>query len=109
MSPIEGLDNGYPMLESKFKRDFQLKAMRRFDGLIFVNVTPQNNFWGIPDSYFFFGPNWGALESKRSSTASRRVHQEYYVNLLNSMSYARFLHPGNEKEILDEMEYLFSK
>lgn len=98
---------------SKLERDFQSHLIKRlklmFEGCI-VLPTDGNYMQGLPDILIFYGPKWAALEVKRSSTASIRPNQEYYVGKMNEMSFARFIFPENEEEVLHELQQaLFSR
>lgn len=59
---------------------------------------------GIPDLLLLYKGRWAGLEVKRSKSAPYRPNQEYYVNKWNEMSYAAFIYPENEADILDELQ-----
>lgn len=63
-----------------------------------------NRVQGICDILVLRGSTWVALECKRSKDAPHRPNQDYYVDKMNGMSYAAFIFPENEKEILDEVQ-----
>ena len=93
-----------PKLESAFKsRVLSFIREELLPGSITLHLDP-NTRQGIPDTQVLFERRWGFLEFKRSATASLRPNQEYYVDLLNSMSFARFIYPENEWEVLRELE-----
>lgn len=62
---------------------------------------------GVPDLTVFCGNKWAALEVKKSANASHRPNQNYYVDKMNRMSYATFVYPENEKEVLAELHKKF--
>lgn len=94
------------MLESKFQSELIHKLNTRFPYCIVIKNDP-NYIQGIPDLIVLNGDKWVALECKKSKTASHRPNQEWYVERMNSMSYATFVYPENQGEVLDEIQKLF--
>lgn len=92
---------------AKLERDFQAKLIKeikdRFPGCM-VLKNDSSYIQGIPDLLILFEDKWASLEVKRSNTASHRPNQEYYVDLMNNMSFSRFICPENKEDILHEME-----
>lgn len=89
--------------ESQFQANLIKKLKNRFpDAIVLKNDA--NYIQGIPDLLILRGSKWAALECKKDEGSSRRPNQEFYVNKMNEMSYATFIFPENEKEVLDELE-----
>ena len=63
-----------------------------------------NRIQGICDILVLRGNTWVGLECKRNAKAPHRPNQDYYVDKMNQMSYASFIFPENEEEILDEVQ-----
>lgn len=95
---------------SKLERDFQAKLIMelkvRFPDCI-VLKNDSSYIQGIPDLLVLYKDRWATLECKRSNTASHRPNQEYYVGLMDEMSFSRFICPENKKEVLHELELAF--
>lgn len=77
-----------------------------FPGCIVMKNDP-NYIQGIPDLIVLWNDRWAALEVKRSSKASHRPNQEYYVEMMDNMSFSRFIFPQNKEEVLDELQRSF--
>lgn len=97
---------------SQLERDFQRNLVEtiksRFPGCVVLRNDPRTNPQGIPDLTVLYKSKWCCLECKRSNTASRRPNQDYYISMLNTMSYANFVYPENVEEVLNDMEYTFA-
>lgn len=92
--------------EGKFKKQLKQHINELFPEAIIMQTDPEQ-IQGIPDLLVLMNDKWAALEVKKSKKASRRPNQEYYVNLMNKMSYAAFVYPENEDGILDELQQTF--
>ena len=92
------------MLENKFKTNLIKEIKERLPGCIVLHLDP-NEKQGIPDLLVLYNDKWAALEGKKSANATHRPNQDYYVDLMNEMSFAAFVCPENRKEILDELQF----
>lgn len=93
-------------LESKFQAGLIKEIKDRLPGC-YVLKNDAGYLQGIPDLLVLYKDKWGALECKRSETASHRPNQDYHVNAMNEMSFASYICPENKEEILDEMVSTF--
>lgn len=94
------------MLENKFKTELVAEIEDMFPGCIVVHLDP-NEIQGIPDLLVLYENKWAALEGKKSANAPHRPNQDYYVNLMNKMSFASFIYPENKEEVLYELQQAF--
>ena len=94
------------MLENRFKTVLINDLKELFPDCIILHMDP-NEIQGIPDLLILYKNKWAALEGKRFAKASHRPNQEYYVDLMNRMSYASFIYPENKEEVLDELQHAF--
>lgn len=93
-------------MANKLERDFQAKLIKEikniFPGCIVMKTDP-TYIQGLPDLLILNKDKWAALEVKRSEKASKRPNQDYYVDKMDSMSYASFIYPENKEDVLDEL------
>ena len=94
------------MLESSFQAKLIKELKELFPGCIVLKNDP-NYIQGFPDLSIFYRNRWAVLECKKSAKAKRQPNQEYYVDMLNEMSFSRFIHPGNKEEVLRELQHAF--
>lgn len=95
------------MLENGFKTKLINDLKMIFPGCIVVHLDP-NEIQGIPDLLVLWGDKWAALEGKKNATAPARPNQPYYVELMNKMSFARFIYPENKDEVLADLDIYFT-
>lgn len=89
------------------ERDYQAKLISKLKDILPGCVILKNDtdyLQGIPDLLILYGGRWAMLEVKRSASASHQPNQDYYVDMLGRMSYAAFIFPENEEEILREVQ-----
>lgn len=95
---------------SRLERQFQAKLIKeikdRFEGCVVLKTDP-NYIQGFPDLLILHKNRWAALEVKRNKGSVQQPNQEWYVNSLNGMSFASFVHPENKEEVLNELQQAF--
>ena len=85
------------------ERTYQARLIRKLEGMFpgcFILKNDSGYLQGVPDLLILHGRNWAMLEVKMEADSSHRPNQDYYVNLLNGLSFAAFINPSNETEIL---------
>lgn len=98
--------NSNRVLERNFQSGLIKELKNRFKGCIVLKNDP-NYIQGIPDLLILFKDKWATLEVKKSAKSPKRPNQEHYVNLMNNMSFSRFIYPENKEEVLDELQKTF--
>lgn len=92
--------------ESEFQKNLKKELKAMFPGCI-VTKLDSGDIQGIPDLLVLYKNKWATLENKRSSKATHRPNQDYYVDKMNEMSFSRFIYPENKNSVLDELKKLF--
>lgn len=62
---------------------------------------------GVPDLTILFRDRWAVLEVKASASESERPNQAYYISLLDEMSFAAFIFPENEEDVIHDLQQAF--
>ena len=94
------------MLESKFQAKLIKELKNMFEGCI-VMKNDSSYIQGIPDLLVLHKDKWASLECKKNASAKKQPNQEYYVGLMNKMSFSRFISPENKEEVLNELRKTF--
>lgn len=97
--------------ENRYQASLIKRIKSRFPGC-FVIKLPSDYIQGIPDLLILYNDRWAALECKRSikEVETARYHQpnqDYYVQVMNGMSFASFISPEIESEVLDAVQQSF--
>lgn len=87
-------------LESGFQDKLRKELSELFPGCM---IFKMDQIQGIPDLLVLLGNTWFSLECKKHSKAKRQPNQPYYVDLMNQMSFSRFICPENKEEVLHEL------
>ena len=89
--------------ESAFQNNLIKKVKTMFPECMVLKNDP-TYIQGIPDLLILNESKWAALECKKNESASVRPNQNYYIGKMNGMSYAAFIYPENEEEVLNEIQ-----
>ena len=91
-------------LESGFQDSLRYELTQRYpESMIFK----MDQIQGIPDMLILYKNKYAFLENKKSANAKHQPNQDYYVNKLNNMSFARFVFPENRDRVLEELDLYF--
>lgn len=90
------------MAENRFKTNLIKELRTLLPGCIIMHLDP-NEIQGIPDLLILYEDKWAVLEGKDYADAPHRPNQDYYVELMNRMSFAAFIYPENKEEVLHEL------
>lgn len=94
------------MNETKYQKKLIDKIEAMFPGCLVIKNDPIQH-QGIPDLVIFYRDTWAMLEVKTSKIAHSQPNQAYYINRLDKMSFAAFVYPENEEEVLDGLQRAF--
>lgn len=95
------------MLESRFKTELIHDLHNLFPGCIVLHNDP-NDIQGFPDLTILYKHMWACLEGKKSLREAYRPNQEYYLEILDDMSFAAMICPENREAVLYELQQSFS-
>ena len=92
------------------RNGFQAQLVQKLRGLFpncIVLKNDANYLQGVPDLLVLWRDRWAALECKGHGKAGEQPNQPYYVEMMNAMSFAAFIHPENEDEVLGALQRAF--
>ena len=93
-------------LERDYKPGLKKRIKKAIPGSLIFNIDA-NDMQGAPDMLVLYENMWAVIEVKLSETARRQPNQEYYVELLDNMSFAAFIYPENEEEVIYALQQAF--
>jgi hypothetical protein len=91
------------MTEAEYQAKLVRKLNRRFPGCLILRGDAFRD-QGILDLFILHNERWASLEVKASRSAPTRPNQDHFVDRLGEMSFAAYIYPENEKEVLDALE-----
>jgi hypothetical protein len=94
------------MIESQYQNKLIKKLEKMFPGCeILKNDALYKQ--GIPDLIILWKNRWAALEVKINEAADTQPNQNFYIDELGKMSFASFIYPENEREVLRALQQAF--
>lgn len=94
------------MNEITYRRKLTKKLDLLFPGCQILKLDPQDN-QGHPDLLILFKNFWAMLEVKFSAKADQQPNQAHWVGVFDEMSFASFIHPQNEEQVLNDLQLAF--
>lgn len=94
------------MREADFQSDLIDELEALFPGCI-VLKNDSTYLQGFPDLTILYGPHYAVLECKRSENEPHQPNQDYYIEYVDEMSFARFIFPENKGEVLSALQQAF--
>jgi len=95
------------MTENQYQAKLIKKLKALFPGCV-VMKTDSGYQQGSPDLILLFREFWASLEVKASASSLEMPNQAYFVNKLDDMSFAAFIYPENEAEVLGALQQAFT-
>lgn len=92
--------------EAAYQAKLINKIQEMFPGCFVTKSDPGQN-QGIPDILILFGDQWAMLEVKRSVSDIIQPNQSYYIDRFNELSFAAFIYPENEEQVLNDLQHAF--
>ena len=94
------------MTENRYQAKIIKKLERMFPGCIIMK-TNEGHRQGLPDLLILWRKFWAALEVKASESARSQPNQGHYIEILDEMSFAAYIYPENEEEVLSALQQAF--
>jgi hypothetical protein len=92
--------------ENQYQAGLIKRLETRFPGCVILK-NDAGLMPGILDLTVLYRDRWALLEVKRSAGAAVRPNQDYYVQQLDEMSFAAYIYPENEEEVLNALQQAF--
>lgn len=92
------------------ENQYQAKLIKRLESMFpgcVIMKTDSSYRQGMPDLVILWQKWWAALELKARANSARQPNQDYYIEGLDDMSFAAYIYPENEEEVLDALQQAF--
>lgn len=94
------------MSESRYQAYLIKELKQRIPNCVILK-NDASYLQGVPDIIILFEDRWAMLEIKKGPRSPSQPNQEYYISLLNKMSFASFIDPDSEEDVLYELQRSF--
>ncbi len=91
---------------------YQAKLIKKLQAMFpgsYILKNDASETQGLPDLLILFRDRWAQLEVKLSEIAPVQPNQEYYINMFDGMSFASFISPESEKQVLDDLQRVLGR
>ena len=92
------------------ENQYQARLIEKIKGMFPGCVVMKNDSGyqqGVPDLTILWRGCWASLEVKPSSKFHAQPNQVHFVEKLDEMSFAAFIFPENEEEVLSALQQAF--
>lgn len=94
------------MIEGQYQTKLIKKLKKLFPGCEIIKTDTLYQ-QGFPDLLILWKSFWAILEVKAFEKANIQPNQDYYIKRLGKMSFAAYIYPENEKEVLCALQQAF--
>jgi hypothetical protein len=92
--------------ENQYQAKLIKKLEKLFPGCVILKNDPAYQ-QGMLDLTILWNEYWASLEVKASASASSQPNQDYFIERLDEMSFAAYIYPENEREVLSALQQAF--
>ena len=94
------------MTENQYQAKLINKIKDMFPGCI-VMKNDSSYQQGVPDLIILWHKCWASLEVKAAGEFHAQPNQVHFIQKLDEMSFAAFIFPENEEEVLNALQQAF--
>jgi hypothetical protein len=94
------------MTESQFQKRLIKRLEEMFPGCVILKTDPSYQ-QGMPDLLILWERYWASLEVKARASSGLQPNQEHFIQQLNEMSFAAYIYPEIEEEVLLALQQAF--
>jgi hypothetical protein len=92
--------------ENQYQAQLIKKLEKMFPGCIIIKMDTSYQ-QGMPDLLILWKNHWASLEVKRSIISDVQPNQDFFIDRLGEMSFAAYIYPENEEEVLSALQQAF--